>query len=119
MCPPNYCLCLLNRIFWNKTNFGSIDSSTSNSAISTATHYLEDNAGGCLLPLDQERAVFDVLREKHPDPVNSDEGILLDDELIVPESVLYEGITVARIRKSCRMMSMKGAAGPSGLDSAA
>ena len=80
--------------------------------IGTATHYLEDNGGGCVLPLDQEinrRSVLDVLRDKHPDPADSDESDLLDDELIVPESVLYEGITSARIRKSC--MAMKSAAG--------
>ena len=63
--------------------------------IGTATHYLEDNDGGCVLPLDQEingRSVLDVLREKNQDPVDRDESILLDDELLVrTDGVRYFG----------------------------
>ena len=110
----------------------------------TATHYLEDNGRGGVLPLDHEisgRSVLDILGDKHPDPAAAYPSILLAYGPAPPDNVLFEAIALSRVRAAIMTMKgeklrsfesflskskyltrwkvgMKGAARPSGLDAA-
>eukprot|EP00117_Sycon_ciliatum_P044819 scpid59940/ scgid6144/ len=93
----------------------------SHGKVGTATRYVESNASGRVLDLSEEvapgRRVLDVLKEKHPAPVDAQPDILLPGGPDPPEPVLYDKITPAMIRRLASRLS--GAAGPSALDSAA
>ena len=93
----------------------------SHGKVGTATRYVESNASGRVLDLSEEvapgRRVLDVLKEKHPAPVDAQPDILIPGGPDPPEPVLYDKITPAMIRRLVSRLS--GAAGPSALDSAA
>ena len=93
----------------------------SHGKVGTATRYVESNASGRVLDLSEEvapgRRVLDVLKEKHPAPVDAQPDILLPGGPDPPEPVLYDKITPAMIRRLASRLS--GAARPSALDSAA
>ena len=88
--------------------------------LGTAAHYVEEGGGGGVLSLSSivdGQTVLETLRAKHPDPVPPEPSVLLPDGPPPPDNVLYEAITSTKVRAT--IMAMKGAAGPSALDSEA
>ena len=82
-----------------------------NGKVSQALRALDDKQTGGVLPLNKE--TIDLLKEKHPEPSDS-EGLRLQGPRQIPHSVMYEMITGEMVWK--KALQTHGSSGPSGLD---
>ena len=91
--------------------------------INSALRYLsQDSTRGGVLNMDNiipggSKTVRDVLFEKHPRASVPPNDVLIDEDVLPVNSIVFEGLTRKLIKEVARRS--KGAAGPSGLDSAA
>ena len=90
------------RNFANKMRHGKV---------AAALRALDDEQTGGVLPLNKE--TIDLLKEKHPEPSDSD-GLRLPGHRQTPNSVIYEMITGELVWKIA--LQTQGSSGPSGLD---
>ena len=87
---------------------------------SAAMRVLRSGSAGGILSLDdclEEKSIWDILREKHPEPARANPDYLATTPLPGSERghpVLFEGVDGAAVVKAA--LSIQGGAGPSGLD---
>ena len=93
----------ISKQFIEKMSQGNV-----NGAIKLLTNKMEND----ILPLNEE--TLKMLRQKHPEPKDAPQDVLLNDEVPSVHSIRFEEINGELIRKVA--LKTRGGAGPSGLD---
>ena len=93
----------ISKQFIEKMSQGNV-----NGAIKLLTNKMENG----ILPLNEE--TLKMLRQKHPEPKDAPQDVLLNDEVPSVHSIRFEKINGELIRKVA--LKTRGGAGPSGLD---